>query len=406
MSESAATSAGSPLRNIGLLAVAQAVVGSNQAVLGVVASLTALTMVEDKSFSTLPVTFMTVGTALATGPSAYLLYRLGRRSGFMLGAGLAVPGLLLAAIAAWTGSFWLLCITLALVGGTSAFANQYRFAAADSVPVDFKSRAISWVMAGGVVSGFVGPNMYVLTKDLIPGGSFVATYVTMAGMALIAVAILARTQLAPVVRPAPGGNSGRTFKQLLSSFEVIVPMVGGAASFGLMVMVMVAAPIAMVTVCGHSTTDAAYAIQWHIVSMFAPSFITGSVIHRIGAHLTAAIGLLLIIGAAAVNLSGTEVHHFVISLILLGVGWNFGFIASTALLSTAYRPDEAAKVQGLNEQVVFGVMALASILSGVLLNAIGWQSVNVLVIPIATLAIVALAWGGMGSRAALKSGGG
>jgi len=402
MSESAAAT-GSPLRNIGLLAVAQAVVGSNQAVFGVVASLTALTMIQDTGLSTLPVTFMTLGTALATGPSAYLLYRLGRRGGFMLGAALAVPAALLAALAAWLGSFWLLCAALGALGATSAFANQYRFAAADSVPVDFKSRAISWVMAGGVVSGFVGPNMYVLTKDLIPGGSFVATYITMAGMALLAVGILAQTQLAPVVRRAEGGRTGRSFGQLLSSAAVIVPMVGGAASFGLMVMVMVAAPIAMVTVCGHTNTDAAYAIQWHIVSMFAPSFITGSVIHRIGAHLTAAIGLLLIIGAAAVNLTGTEVYHFVISLILLGVGWNFGFIASTALLSTAYRPEEASKVQGLNEQVVFGVMALASIMSGVLLNGIGWQAINVLVIPVATLAILSLAWGGMGSGAALKS---
>jgi len=354
MTQSAASATGAPLRNIGLLAAAQAVLGSNQAVMGVVASLTALTMIENTSLSTLPVTFMTVGTALATGPSAYILYRLGRRRGFMLGAALAVPGLLLAALAAWLGSFWLLCGTMAVLGGTSAFANQYRFAAADSVPADFKSRAISWVMAGGVVSGFVGPNMYVLTKNLIPGGSYVGSYVAMAVMALIAVAILSQTQLAPVVRRAVGGISGRSFKQLLSTVEVVVPMVGGAASFGLMVMVMVAAPIAMVTVCGHTTTDAAYAIQWHIVAMFAPSFITGSVIQRIGAHLTAAIGLVLIIAAAAVNLTGTEIPHFVISLILLGVGWNFGFIASTALLSTAYRPEEASKVQGLNEQVVSG----------------------------------------------------
>ena len=403
MTQSAASATGAPLRNIGLLAAAQAVLGSNQAVMGVVASLTALTMIENTSLSTLPVTFMTVGTALATGPSAYILYQLGRRRGFMLGAALAVPGLLLAALAAWLGSFWLLCGTMAVLGGTSAFANQYRFAAADSAPADFKSRAISWVMAGGVVSGFVGPNMYVLTKNLIPGGSYVGSYVAMAVMALIAVAILSQTQMAPVVRRAVGGISGRSFKQLLSTVEVVVPMVGGAASFGLMVMVMVAAPIAMVTVCGHTTTDAAYAIQWHIVAMFAPSFITGSVIHRIGAHLTAAIGLVLIIAAAAVNLTGTEIPHFVISLILLGVGWNFGFIASTALLSTAYRPEEASKVQGLNEQVVFGVMALASILSGVLLSAIGWQSINVLAIPVATLAILTLAWGGMRrSRVAKK----
>jgi MFS family permease len=157
-----------------------------------------------------------------------------------------------------------------------------------------------------------------------------------------------------------------------------------------MVLVMVAAPIAMVYFCGLTTEDAAFAIQWHVVAMFAPSFITGSVISKIGAALTAAIGLLLIAGAALVNLNGITVTHFVVSLVLLGVGWNFGFIASTAMLATAYRPEEAARVQGLNEQIVFGVMAIASIASGLLLELIGWQSINVLALPAATAGILVL----------------
>ena len=165
-----------------------------------------------------------------------------------------------------------------------------------------------------------------------------------------------------------------------------------------MVLVMVAAPLAMVYVCGHTTTEAAFAIQWHVVAMFAPSFITGSIIKRIGAHLTAAIGLLLIIGAAAVNLHGISVMHFNIALVLLGVGWNFGFIASTTMLSTAYRAEEAARVQGLNEQVVFGSMAVASIASGVLLQTIGWQSINILAIPVAAAAILLIGWGSMSGR--------
>ena len=158
-----------------------------------------------------------------------------------------------------------------------------------------------------------------------------------------------------------------------------------------MVLVMVAAPLSMVYVCGHSPADAAFAIQWHIVAMFAPSFITGSVIAKIGAHLTAAIGLLAIIGAAATNLNGISTLHFDIALILLGVGWNFGFIASTAMLSTAYRPEEAARVQGINEQVVFGVMAIASIASGLLLQTIGWQAINLVTISIASAAVLMLA---------------
>jgi MFS family permease len=160
----------------------------------------------------------------------------------------------------------------------------------------------------------------------------------------------------------------------------------------------------MVYVCGHTTADAAFAIQWHIVAMFAPSFVTGAIIQRIGARLTAAIGLLLILLAAGTNLNGTSTLHFDISLILLGVGWNFGFIASTAMLAAAYRPEEAAKVQAANEQVVFGVMALASIASGLLLQLIGWEAINLLAIPVAALAILALAWVSLRPGKALPAG--
>jgi MFS family permease len=175
-------------------------------------------------------------------------------------------------------------------------------------------------------------------------------------------------------------------------------MLTAAISYALMVLVMVSAPLAMVYLCGHSPADAAFAIQWHIISMFAPSFITGAIISRLGSYLTAGIGLSLIIAAAIVNLTGITVLHFSIALVLIGVGWNFGFIASTAILSASYRPEEAARVQGLNEMVVFGVMALASIASGLLLQMIGWQSINVLVIPIATAAILLLGWGDMTRR--------
>lgn len=314
---------GSPLRNIGLLATAQAIIGSNQAVLGAAASLTAVAMIENKGLATIPVTCMVIGTALATGPSAYLIHSRGRRQGFMIGAALAVPGALLAAFSAWTGNFWLFSIALGLLGATSAFANQYRFAVADSVPMGLKARAISWVMAGGVISGFLGPWLSILTKDLVPGSTFVGTYIAMAGMALLAIGVLGLTRLAPTAAQAAIAKSGRPFRVLLRTADVLVPMAGASASFALMVMVMVAAPLAMVYSCGHTTDEAAFAIQWHIVAMFAPSFVTGAIIGKIGTHLTAALGLLLILGAAIVNLTGISVEHFVISLVLLGVGWNF-----------------------------------------------------------------------------------
>lgn len=381
---------GSPLRNIGLLATSQAIIGSNQAILMSVAALTAAEMVTDKSIATLPVSGMIIGTALATAPAAWLIHRWGRRTGFMLGAAMVIPAAMVAAYAAFTAQFWLFVAALVVIGTTQAFAQQYRFAAADSVPPNWKPRAISWVLAGGVVAGFVGPQISAWTKDLVEGRSFAATYLVMAGLALLAVFVLSLTRLAPTVHQARGEYTGRPISELIRTPSVFVPMISAAASYALMTLVMVAAPLAMVYVCGHTTEEAAFAIQWHIVAMFAPSFFTGSIIGRLGAPLTASIGLLSILAAAIVNLQGTTTLHFDIALILLGVGWNFGFIASTALLSAAYRPEEAARVQALNEQVVFGVMAVASIASGALLDWIGWQAINVLAIPVATGAILAL----------------
>ncbi|MHB1110185.1 MAG: MFS transporter [Devosia sp.] len=389
----AAAATGSPIRNIALLSITQALGGSSQAILISVAALTAASMAPAPGLATLPVTLMIIGTALSTGPATWLIHTWGRKQGFMFGASVSVPAALLAAIAAWIGNFWLFCVALALFGASAAFSQQYRFAAADSVPPALRSRAISWVLFGGVLAGFIGPQLSALSKDWVAGATFTGTYLIMAILAFLAIGVLSLTRLAPTVKRAEDRKVGRSLAQLLRSPQVIVAMVGAAASYAMMTLVMVGAPLAMVFVCGHTTEEAAFAIQWHIVAMFAPSFVTGSIIARLGAHLTAALGLLLVLGAAIVNLNGISVGHFVASLSLLGVGWNFGFIASTALLTSSYRPEEAARVQGLNEQVVFGVMAVASIASGLLLQLIGWQSINILAIAVVAAAIAILAWG-------------
>jgi len=389
----AAEVVGSPVRNIALLSISQALGGSSQAILISVAALTAAMMAPAQGLATLPVTLMIIGTALTTGPAAWLIHTWGRKRGFMFGAAVAVPAALLAATAAWIGNFWLFCLALALFGASGAFGQQYRFAAADSVPPALRSRAISWVLFGGVLAGFIGPQLSALSKDWVAGATFTGTYLVMAILAFFSIGVLSLTRLAPTVKRAEDRKAGRSFAQLLRAPQVIVAMLGGAASYAMMTLVMVGAPLAMVFVCGHTTEEAAFAIQWHIVAMFAPSFVTGTIITRLGAHLTTALGLLFILAAAVVNLSGISVGHFVASLSLLGVGWNFGFIASTALLTSSYRPEEAARVQGLNEQVVFGVMAVASIASGLLLQLIGWQSINILAIVVVTAAIAILAWG-------------
>jgi MFS family permease len=392
------TPTGSPIRNITLLSVSQAIVGSNQAILGSIAALTAASMVADRSFATVPVSLMIIGTALATGPAAWLIHTWGRREAFIFGAAVTIPGAILAAFAAWQSSFWIFCVALTLLGTTAAFANQYRFAVADSVPAPLKARAISWVLFGGVVAGFVGPQLAILSKDWVAGSTFAASYLVMAALAVAAAAVLSFTRLAPIIKDKEQRKGGRPIAELLRTANIVIPMVTASVSFALMVLVMVSAPLAMVYVCGHSPADAAFAIQWHIVAMFAPSFVTGTIISRIGANVTGGIGLLLIIGAAIVNLTGISVMHFVASLVLIGVGWNFGFIASTALLSSAYRPEEAGRVTGLNEFVVFGVNALASIASGLLLQMLGWQTINMLVIPVAALGILLLGWGDIARR--------
>lgn len=385
-------------RNIGLLAAVQALGGSNSSIVMTVAALAAVRLAPDPSLATVPVTAMIVGLALTTSVATMLIYRLGRRRGLQLGAALGIPASLLAALSLVIGNFYLFAAALVLVGMSGAFLQQVRFAAADSVGPELKSRAISWVMFGGVAAGFFGPQLGSLTRNWIPGAEYAASFLVIGCLSILSILALAPTRLAPTIEPGGHAEAGRPTAELLRRPEVVLPMVSAALTYALMTLIMVAAPLAMVHLCGHSPTEASGAIQWHVVAMFAPSFITGAIIRKIGAPLVTAIGLLLIIACAAAALSGITVAHFTVALVLLGLGWNFGFIGSTTMLSTAYRPAEASRVQAINEQVVFGSSALASLGSGLLLQTIGWESINTLAIPVATLTILMLAWSAMRSR--------
>jgi predicted MFS family arabinose efflux permease len=387
--------AGHVKRNIFLLSIAQAITGSNQAILAAVGALTGVALAPSPALATLPVTAMVLGTAIATIPATMSIHRLGRRNGFIVGACVAFIAGLVASYAVVAANFILFSFGLALVGISAAFGQQYRFAAADSVPEQWKARAISFVLLGGVLAGFFGPRLSFLAKDWLPGGEFSGSFLVISVLSSVAILVLLFTRLAPVAREIDIAGTGRTLMQLLRSPDIFVPILSGMATYALMIFVMVAAPLAMVKQWGHSVETATTAIQWHVVAMFAPSFFTGGIINRIGSHLTAGIGLFLIMMSAAVALNGVSQWHFYSGLVLLGLGWNFGFIGSTTLLSRAYAPAEAARAQGLNEQLVFGTMAIASIGSGVLLQMIGWQAVNVLVLPVATAGIAILAWGGL-----------
>ena len=387
-----------PMRNAWLLAAAQAVTGSQQALIMATGSLIGATMAPDPRLATLPITASYLGLALSSGPVTFLIHRIGRRPAFMLGATMSVITGLVATLGILLGNFYVFSIALFFGGCAAAVGQQYRFAAADAAPADGKGKAISYVLAGGVFAGFSGPALSYFGRTAIPGADYAGSFLAMSGVALIGIAILSQTRLPGAVSRAHA-KSSRSIFAIARSPDVFVPIAAGVASYGLMSFLMVAAPLAMVVYCGHTGDDATFAIQWHIVSMFAPSFVTGSIIARIGARTTAGLGLMLILGSALVALNGITTWHFDLALILLGVGWNFGFIGATALLAQGYRPEDAAKAQALNEQLVFGVMALGSVGSGVLLQTLGWQSLNVLAIPVATATIALLAWGDWRAKA-------
>ena len=385
-------------RNIGLLALTQATGGSSQAIIMAVGALTAATLAPDPSLATVPTTAMIVGLALMAGPATRIIYKLGRKNGFLVGATLGFVAGLLAALAVSMSSFYIFAAALCVVGLGGAFTQQYRFAIADSVPDDSKARAISLVLLGGVAAGFLGPRLSYIAKDWIAGAEYAGSFLIITVLSVVAMGLLSQTKLAPIVKPKEGDKKGRSALQLAKEPEIFIPIITGMVSYALMTFVMVAAPLAMVHICGHSPEQATTTIQWHIISMFAPSLFTGHLINRIGAHMTVGLGLMLILGCALINLNGITTWHFDAALILLGVGWNFGFIGSTTLLSQAYKPEEASTAQGLNEPFVFGSMAVASISSGVLLNTLGWQSINVLVLPLVTATLALLAWGEIRQR--------
>lgn len=376
------------IRNIGLLSLTQALGGSTSSIIMSVGALAAVNIAPDPGVATLPTSAMIIGLAAATSIATMIIYRIGRTRGLMLGAALGIPAALLAGGAIMLGNFYLFAIALFLVGVTGAFMQQVRFAAADSVTPDLKGQAISWVMFGGVAAGFLGPQLSALTRTWIPGSEYAASFLVIAIISLISVFVLSQTRLAPTRVPGASEGRGRPFSVLLRQWEIVTPMIGASLSYALMTLVMVAAPLAMVHLCGHSPNEAAGAIQWHVVSMFGPSFFTGAIIRRLGSHLVTALGLLLIIAAAVVALTGITVGHFTTTLVLLGIGWNFAFIGSTTMLATSYRPEEAGRVQAVNEQVVFGASALASLGSGYLLQLLGWEAIVTLAIPVAALAIL------------------
>ncbi|MEP3049464.1 MAG: MFS transporter [Roseibium sp.] len=379
-------------RNALLLALAQALGGASASIVIATGPLIGYMMLDaDKSLATLPVSAMVLGTAFGTIPAGMIMRRFGRRAGFMGAALLGALSGLLASYAVFQDLFVLFSVACCLGGFSGAFVQQYRFASADTASDAFKPKAISWVLAGGVLAGIVGPQTVIATKDLFSPILFAGTYLAQAGLALIAMGLLAFIKIPKPPRQSHKQAGGRPLREIMAQPRFIVAAACGICSYALMSLVMTATPLAMIG-CGLSETDAALGIQWHVLAMFGPSFFTGNLIARFGKERIVAIGLALLAACSIVALSGLDLARFWTALVLLGLGWNFGFIGATAMLTDTYRPEERNLVQSVNDFLVFGFVAAASFSSGALLNAFGWGTVNILVFPFVALCLGLLVW--------------
>lgn len=379
--------------NVTRLAAAQALTGANSAVIFATGSIVGATLAPDVSFATVPISVYVVGLACGTLPTGAISRTFGRRAAFMIGTGCGVLTGVLGALAILRGSFVLFCCATFLGGLYGAVAQSYRFAAADGASPAYRPKAVSWVMAGGVFAGVLGPQLVQWTMDVWPPYLFAFSFAVQAAVALVAMAVLAGVD-AP--KPAPSDLAGgRPLFAIARQPRFVAAAICGVVSYSIMNLVMTSAPLAM-KMCGLSLSDSNFGIQWHIVAMYGPSFFTGSLIARFGASRIVAIGLALEAIAATVGLSGVTAMHFWAVLVVLGVGWNFGFIGASALVLETHRVQERNKVQAFNDFLVFGVMALGSFSSGQLLANYGWSAVNLVVFPpvllgLAVLGLVALA---------------
>jgi MFS family permease len=376
-------------RNALVLAGAQALGGASPSIVISLGGIVGSQLVVNQAFATVPVSLMQLGLACGVIPAAFLMRRIGRRNSYVIGALIGAVAASIAAAGAGSRMFWLFCLGTFLCGLYGSYVQSYRFAAADTASESFRPRAISWVMIGGLAAGVIGPQSVYWTRDLTPAAPFAASFLAQGVLALIAVGVVLALRAPPVKDVKSGG--GRPLPEIMRQPKFIASVIAALVAYGLMSFVMTAAPLAMVG-CGHSVGDAALGIQWHVLAMFAPSFFTGRLIARFGKEKVTAAGLLLTALAAVVGLAGLSVAHFWIALVLLGVGWNFGFIGATALVTDCYRPEERVKVQAANDFLVFGSVAIASFSSGGLLSAGGWDSVNWLVFPPVAVALALVAW--------------
>ena len=379
--------------NVVRLAAAQALTGANSAVIFATGSIVGATLAPGISLATVPLSMYVAGLAAGTLPTGMISRAYGRRVAFIVGTACGACTGLLGALAILRGSFALFCFATFLGGLYGAVSQSYRFAAADGASAAFRPKAVSWVMAGGVFAGVLGPQLVQWTMDVWSPYLFAFSFMVQAAVALVAMAILVGVDAPP---PAPADlHRGRPLFEITRQPRFMAAALCGVIAYPTMNLVMTSAPLAM-QMCGLTLSDSNFGIQWHIVAMYGPSFFTGALIARFGARVVVATGLLLEACGAIIGLSGITAVHFWATLIVLGVGWNFGFVGASALVLETHRPEERNKVQAFNDFLVFGMMAIGSFSSGQLLANYGWAAVNWVVFPpvllgLSVLLVVSLA---------------
>jgi MFS family permease len=384
-------------RNAVVLATAQALAGGNNTVLVATAGIVGTMLAPDKGLATLPISIFVMGMWLGTLPTGWLARNLGRRTALQIGTVSGVLTGLILCTAVLRGSFLIFCIGAVFSGFYAAAHQSYRFAAADTASEAFRPKAISWVLIGGMFGAIIGPQLVIFTKELWPPYLFAASYIGQSALALAAGLALMWLDIPRPPRRATAGD-GRPLSEIVRQPRFLVAVACGVASYSMMNLVMTSAPLAMV-MCNHSVTEATLGLQWHVLGMFAPSFITGTLINRFGIERITALGLGLIVVSAAIGIAGISLWHFWIALALLGVGWNFAFIGATTMVTWCYRENERNKVQAFNDFLIFGSMAVGSFSSGQLLASFGWGTVNQVVFPVVLTAGALLLWGTMRGRA-------
>lgn len=356
-------------------------------------ALVGFALASNKAYASLPFASQLIATMLTSIPAAMLMARFGRKASFMLATLIAISGGALCTLAIIQQRYLMFAAGSVLLGIFAGFANYYRFTAAETVDQDYRSRAISYVLAGGVLAAVIGPNLANLSRDLISGASFAGSYAATISLYIMSFVLLSFLRL-------PGNNAtdqlspaqhARPLLTIARQPRFIVAIICGMLGYGIMSLVMTATPLAMQH-HAHPFSETSFVIQWHVLGMFAPSFFTGHLIRRFGLIAVMFTGAICGLMCVLINLTGTTVQHFWVALTLLGISWNFLFIGATTLLTETYRSEEKFKTQALNDFLVFSVVAAASLSAGMLQHHFGWQYVNYGAIPAVIIIILSLAW--------------